>query len=145
MTPLDAVAGHCRVQPDFENIFFNGVPDESTRVAILRTGAADVAPVRFDSIPTVRDAGLTVVSAEATWSPVVRFGGLVQTSDNRYNGDNPWAKREVRQALNYAVDKQLIIDELFHGEATVASSDTPVPAWSGVEPYPYDPDKAREL
>jgi peptide/nickel transport system substrate-binding protein len=76
---------------------------------------------------------------------VVRFGGLVETSDNRYNPENPWAKREVRQALNYAVDKQLIIDELFHGEASIASSDTPVPAWSGVEPYPYDPDKAREL
>lgn len=145
MTLRDDAAGHWRVQPEFEKIVFKVVPEESTRVAMLRTGEADIAPIGFDSIPTVRDAGLKVISAAATWSPVVRFGGLVQTSDNRYSADNPWAKREVRQALNYAVDKQLIIDELFHGEATIASSDTPVPAWSGVEPYPYDPDKAREL
>ncbi len=141
----DDVENHWRVTPDFQNIVFKVVPEESTRVAMLRTGEADIAPIGFDSIPTVRDAGLSIVSAEATWSPVVRFGGLIETSDNRYNPDAPWAIREVRQALNYAVDKQTIIDELFQGEGTVASSDTPVPAWSTVEPYPYDPDRAREL
>ena len=141
----DDVENHWRVTPDFQNIVFKVVPEESTRVAMLRTGEADIAPIGFDSIPTVRDAGLSIVSAEATWSPVVRFGGLIETSDNRYNPDAPWAIREVRQALNYAVDKQTIIDELFQGEGTVASSDTPVPAWSSVEPYPYDPDRAREL
>ncbi len=141
----DDVENHWRVTPDFQNIVFKVVPEESTRVAMLRTGEADIAPIGFDSIPTVRDAGLSIVSAEATWSPVVRFGGLIETSDNRYNPDAPWAIREVRQALNYAGDKQTIIDELFQGEGTVASSDTPVPAWSTVEPYPYDPDRAREL
>ena len=145
MTLRDDVETHWRVAPEFENIVFKVVPEESTRVAMLRAGEADIAPIGFDSIPTVREAGLSVVSAEATWSPVVRFGGLIQTSDNRYNPDAPWAIKEVRQALNYAVDKQTIIDELFHGEGTVASSDTPVPAWSDVEPYPYDPERAREL
>jgi peptide/nickel transport system substrate-binding protein len=145
MTLRDDVADHWRVSPEFENIVFKVVPEESTRVAMLQTGEADIAPIGFDSIPTVRDAGLDIVSAEATWSPVVRFGGLIQTAENRYNPDNPWAVREVRQALNYAVDKQTIIDELFQGEGTVASGDTPVPAWSGVEPYPYDPERAREL
>jgi ABC-type dipeptide transport system, periplasmic component len=141
----DDVENHWRVAPEFETIVFKVVPEESTRVAMLRTGEADIAPIGFDSIPTVRDAGLSIVSAEATWSPVVRFGGLIETSDNRYNPDAPWAIKEVRQALNYAVDKQTIIDELFHGEGTVASSDTPVAAWSSVEPYPYDPERAREL
>ncbi|WP_196259666.1 ABC transporter substrate-binding protein [Pelagibacterium limicola] len=145
MTLRDDVADHWRVSPEFENIVFKVVPEESTRVAMLRTGEADIAPIGFDSIPTVRDAGLDIVSAQATWSPVVRFGGLIQTAENRYNPDNPWAIREVRQALNYAVDKQTIIDELFQGEGTVASADTPVPAWLDVEPYPYDPDRAREL
>ncbi|MEO3387078.1 ABC transporter substrate-binding protein [Mesorhizobium sp. CAU 1741] len=141
----DDVDGHWRAKPEFETVRFKVVPEESTRVAMLQTGEADIAPIGFDSIPAVREAGLDIVSAEATWSPVVRFGGLIQTAENRYNADNPWAKREVRQALNYAVDKQTIIDELFQGEATVASSDTPVSAWSGVEPYPYDPEKAKAL
>ena len=145
MTLRDDIAGHWRVQPEFETVAFRVVPEESTRVAMLQTGEADIAPISFDSIPTIEQAGLRIVSAEATWSPVVRFGGLVQTSEDRYNQEAPWAKREVRQALNYAVDKQTIIDELFQGEATVAASDTPVPAWSDVEPYPYDPDMARQL
>lgn len=145
MTLRDDADGHWRVSPEFENIVFKVVPEESTRVAMLQTGEADIAPIGFDSIPTVRGAGLEIVSAEATWSPVVRFGGLIQTAPDRYDESNPWAVREVRQALNYAVDKQTIIDELFHGEATVASGDTPVPAWKDVEPYPYDPERAREL
>ena len=145
MTLRDDIEQHWRVTPDFERVVFRVVPEESTRVAMLQAGEADIAPISFDSIPTVRDAGLDIVSAEATWSPVVRFGGLIQTSDDRYNADAPWAKKEVRQALNYAVDKQTIIDELFQGEATVASSDTPVPAWTSVQPYPYDPEMARQL
>jgi peptide/nickel transport system substrate-binding protein len=145
MTLRDDIEGHWRVQPEFQSVVFRVVPEESTRVAMLQTGEADIAPISFDSIPTIEGAGLRIVSAEATWSPVVRFGGLVQTSEDRNNPDAPWAKREVRQALNYAVDKQTIIDELFQGEATVAASDTPVPAWSGVEPYPYDPEMARKL
>ena len=144
-TLRDDIEGHWRIQPEFETIVFRVVPEESTRVAMLQTGEADIAPISFDSIPTVEGAGLRIVSAEATWSPVVRFGGLIQTAENRYNPDTPWANREVRQALNYAVDKQTIIDELFQGEATVAASDTPVPAWDGVEPYPYDPEMARQL
>ena len=145
MTLRDDVADHWRVKPEFESVVFRIVPEESTRVAMLQAGEADIAPVSFDSIPTIEQAGLRIVSAEATWSPVVRFGGLIQTSEDRYNANSPWAKREVRQALNYAVDKQTIIDELFQGEATIAASDTPVPAWSAVEPYPYDPEMARKL
>ncbi|MGY6703336.1 ABC transporter substrate-binding protein [Roseinatronobacter sp.] len=137
--------GHWRASPEFDRVIFRVVPEESTRVAMLRTGEADIAPIGFDSIPTLRDAGLSIVSAPATWSPVIRFGGLVQTSEDRYNPDAPWAAREVRQALNYAVDKQEIIDALFQGEATIAASDTPVPAWENVAPYPYDPERAREL
>ncbi|MFC7704402.1 ABC transporter substrate-binding protein [Plastorhodobacter daqingensis] len=145
MTLRDDVGDHWRARPEFSRVVFRVVPEESTRVAMLRTGEADIAPIGFDSIPTVRDAGLRIVSAPATWSPVVRFGGLVQTSQERYNPDAPWARREVRQALNYAVDKQEIIDALFQGEATIAASDTPVPAWESVEPYPYDPERARAL
>jgi peptide/nickel transport system substrate-binding protein len=145
MAQREDIKGHWRAKSDFNNVVFKVVPEESTRVAMLKTGEADIAPVSFESLPTLRDEGLKIVSAKATWSPVIRFGGLIQTSQKRYEPKNPWAKREVRQALNYAVDKQAIIKELFQGEATVAASDTPVPAWASVEPYPYDPEKAKEL
>ncbi len=139
------LANHWRVNPDFETVKFKAVPEESTRVAMLQTEEAGIAPISFDSIPSIREKGIGIVSAQKTWSPVVRLGGLVLNDENRSNPDAPWADVKVRQAMNYAVDKQTIIDELFQGEATVAASDTPVTAWDSVEPYPYDPEMARKL
>ncbi len=141
----DLEGGHWRASPEFATVTFQLVPEEAARVAMLRTGEADIAPVSFDSIPGLRDAGIDIVSAEQSWSPVIRLGGMVQTDPARYNADNPWSDVRVRQAMNYAVDKQTIIDELFAGEGTVANGDTPVREWASVEPYPYDPARAQEL
>lgn len=136
---------HWRATPQFEKIVFKAVPEEATRVAMLQAGEADIAPVSFDSIPGLKNADIRIVSAEKTWSPVIRLGGIVQTDPARFNPDLPWADKRVRQALNYAVDKQTIVDELFQGQGTVANADTPVEAWNSVPPYPYDPEKAKEL
>jgi len=136
---------HWRVDPQWERISFRAVPEEATRVAMLRAGEADIAPVNFDSIAGLEGAGIRIVSAEKTWSPVIRLGGVVQTDAERFNTELPWADRRVRQAMNYAIDKQAIIDELFAGQGTVANGDTPVAAWDSVPPYPYDPEKAKEL
>ena len=54
----------------------------------------------------------------------------------------------VRQALNYAVNKTAIIDVLFAGLTTPASQPAPRMAVGyndDIEPYPYDPDRARRL
>ncbi|MBF9042251.1 hypothetical protein HKCCE4037_02855 [Rhodobacterales bacterium HKCCE4037] len=136
---------HWRVSPEWPSISFRAVPEEATRVAMLLAGEADIAPVSFDSIPGLEEADISIVSAEQTWSPVIRLGGIVQTDPARHNPDLPWADVRVRQAMNYAIDKQTIIDELFAGQGTVANGDTPVQAWADVPPYPYDPDRAREL
>lgn len=137
--------GHWRASPEFERVVLKAVPEEATRVAMLQAGEADIAPVSFDSIPGLNKADIRIVSAIKTWSPVIRLGGTVQTDEARYNPDNPWADVRVRQAMNYAIDKQTIIDELFQGQGVIANGDTPVAAWDSVPPYPYDPDKARAL
>jgi peptide/nickel transport system substrate-binding protein len=55
----------------------------------------------------------------------------------------------VRQALNYAVDKNAIAKNLFGGFATVDNGQTLSPTWFGydpsLKPYPYDPAKAKQL
>jgi peptide/nickel transport system substrate-binding protein len=54
----------------------------------------------------------------------------------------------VRRALNYAVNKQVIIDVLFKGLTVIASQPAPRSALGynpDIEPYPYDPEKARRL
>lgn len=145
LTVIDDVENHWRVTPEFENVTFLLVPEEATRVAMLLAGEADLAPISYDSVPAIENAGLQVLSIPQSWVPLIWFGGIVETDPERYVEDQPWADVRVRQALNYAIDRQTIADTIFHGQATPAATSNPVPGWLEIEPYPYDPDMARQL
>lgn len=54
----------------------------------------------------------------------------------------------VRQALNYALDKDAVVDKLTYELGKRATTMYPQSSWaydSSVNPYPYDPEKARQL
>jgi peptide/nickel transport system substrate-binding protein len=63
--------------------------------------------------------------------------------------EGPFAEQAVRQAANYAINKESLVTDVLQGTAEVSAG--PVPpafAWAyneDVQPYPYDPDRAREL
>ncbi|MCQ8782880.1 ABC transporter substrate-binding protein [Mangrovibrevibacter kandeliae] len=59
----------------------------------------------------------------------------------------PFDQEKVRQALNYAVDKEGLIKGVLYGAGKVAATAMPVMAYAdpGLEPYPYDPAKAKAL
>ncbi len=69
----------------------------------------------------------------------------------RYFGMNtqrpPFDNKLVRQALNYAIDKEAIVENIFYGFTKPLTSPYGSGQWGHVDvgPYPYDPDKAREL
>jgi peptide/nickel transport system substrate-binding protein len=136
---------HWRIKPQFKNINFLIVPEESTRVAMLKTGEVDLAPISYDSIETIKAAGLNIISIPNNWAPAVKWGGLVMTDPKLYKPNNPWADRRVRQALNYAVDKEAIVKTIFHGQAKPAGATQILPEWIEIKPYPYDPAKAKQL
>ncbi|HKJ54031.1 MAG TPA: ABC transporter substrate-binding protein, partial [Gammaproteobacteria bacterium] len=63
--------------------------------------------------------------------------------------EGPMADKRVRQAVNYAIDKKSLVENVLQGTAQVADGPTP-PAFSwaynnDLSPYPYDPKKARQL
>jgi peptide/nickel transport system substrate-binding protein len=63
--------------------------------------------------------------------------------------EGPLADKKVRQAVNYAINKKALVENVLQGTAEVAAGPTP-PAFSwayndSLNPYPYDPDKARDL
>lgn len=135
-------SSHWRVKPAFTAIKFLAVPEEFTRAAMLKTGEADLAPINYDSIHAMERAGLRVMYVRHNWAPVIRFGGLTTRFSNP---DVPWAKKEVRQALNYALDKETIVRAIFHGQASIVGADFPAPEWEDIAPYEYDPAKAKAL
>jgi peptide/nickel transport system substrate-binding protein len=143
---LEAVENHWRVTPDFKYIKFVKSPDAATRVAMLKAGECDLAPISYDDITGVQAAGLKVLTVPNTWSPYMVFGGLVPARPARWNPDNPWADINVRKALNMAIDKQAIVDTLFHGAAVVSGAQSYSPAWMGIDPwFSYNPTEAKNL
>ncbi|MGQ9427380.1 ABC transporter substrate-binding protein [Gilvimarinus sp. F26214L] len=139
------VDNHWRSRPDFERVRFLAVPEESTRIAMLRAGEVDLAPVAFDSVAGLKRYGINIISISNSWSPIIRFGGLVETATEFYNPKVPWQSKKVRQAMNYAVDKETILEAIFHGEGRVAGTDFPAQVFFDIPPYPYDPERAKAL
>lgn len=126
--------------PQVDRVEFIGVPEVTTRVQALITGALDIA---FDIGP---DAGPLIEPAGARLH--FRPSGRVQLITFMSVGNSPVADLRVRQALNYAIDRQRIIDVLLGG-ASVPSGQAAVKGSFGYNPdiaaYPYDPVKAMAL
>jgi peptide/nickel transport system substrate-binding protein len=66
-----------------------------------------------------------------------------------FNEDNTlFRKNRVRQALNYAVDKERLVWKVLRGRGRVSSGPIYPQTWAyskAIEPYPYDPKKAAKL
>lgn len=60
----------------------------------------------------------------------------------------PFDKKEVRQALTMAIDQATIIKDVYGGAGQAAKNFIPPTIWSyndAIEPYKYDPAKAKEM
>lgn len=122
--------------PTITHVIFKVIPDVSTQISSLQAGEIDLlmrlGADQAGSVPQV----LTAAGLENNVVTLNSAAGL--TRDPR-----------VRQALNYAVDKDALADDLWSGYADVAKCQAIAPSAFGyapdLEPYPYDPDKAKEL
>ncbi|PWJ86564.1 peptide/nickel transport system substrate-binding protein [Pseudaminobacter salicylatoxidans] len=126
--------------PALEAIVFRPIADANTRVAEMMAGGIDVmVEVPPDNLATFRQDQNFAVAEQA--GPHVWFAIL-----NARTG--PFKDKKVRQAANYAVNKETLVNDILQGAATVAAGPVP-PAFNWVEetadPYPYDPDKAKSL
>jgi peptide/nickel transport system substrate-binding protein len=137
---LEAFEDHWRGAPAIKAAEFRPIPEASTRVAALRAGEIDLATlVPPSEIPVVDGEEGT----EIRTVPSVRtiFVGI-NTSQP------PLDDVRVRQAMNYAVDVEAIVQFILDGHGFPMAS-VSGPAEFGhnpeLEPYPYDPDRARAL
>jgi peptide/nickel transport system substrate-binding protein len=123
-----------------EAVVFRPITDANTRTAEMLAGGIDVmVEVPPVALSQFQGPGFTVTEQAG---PHVWF--LILNAK-----EGPFADVRVRQAANYAIDKEALVNEVLEGTATVASGPTPPAfAWAyneELEPYPYDPDRAREL
>ena len=129
----------------FEQVTLYLVPEESTRVSAIRAGEADIAPVSLGAASQLEAGGGRLVfgrEGSYVWLPLMGCWA---------DENLPCAKKDFRQALNYAIDKELIRDQLYGGPEVFQ-----VKGWGNVtpstigytpelNPFPFEPDKARQL
>ena len=127
-------------RPYLDRIIFFITAEASTRVTALESGEVEmITAIPPDRVADLRDAGFKIIMPEAM--NLVWFFSLNQDDENL-------SDVRVRQAINYAIDRERIAGELL--------SDTAAPVWKmvpgtsalfnpGEQAYPHDPDKARAL
>jgi peptide/nickel transport system substrate-binding protein len=124
-----------------DSVRFRVVPDAIVRALELRKGSADVemSSLSPDMVPVLAKRPELEVTEEAG----TNFAYL------GVNLEDPiLAKKEVRQALAYAIDRETLVKYLLHGQARLASGILPPNHWAyegDVKKYVYDPAEAERL
>jgi len=139
---MEAVENYWRKVPHVKRLVFKSVPENTTRLAMLKKGEVDVA---YDlDVPAAeevkRDPKLQLAFSGGIGSFYLDF--LEQ-----WDPKSPWHDTRVRLAANYALDREALSEAERLGASPPAGSIIPrtfefaLP----IEPYPYDPARAKRL
>ncbi len=127
--------------PSIRRLHFNVVPDDTTRALELQKGSADaeINALEPDTIEALRhNSSLRIESSPGT---IVNYINL--------NLRDPYLKDvRVRQAVAYAINRPLMLDSLWRGQARLADNLLPPGHWARTDEvahYPFDPAKANAL
>ena len=126
--------------PSLQAVIYRPITDANTRVAEMLAGGIDMmVEVPPTALGQFQGESFNVVEQAG---PHVWF--LILNAK-----EGPFADKAVRQAANYAINKEAIVNDVLEGTAEVAAGPTPPAfAWAyneALEPYPYDPEKAKAL
>ena len=124
-----------------KEIIIKFILEANSRMIMLETGEVDIAeallPLDFQKISREDDKFTTVE---------------MQSSSNMFIGfdlrDKHLSDKRVRQAIAYAINNQDIVDSIYNGSATVATSPIPKITTGHNEnsnPYEQNIEKAKEL
>jgi peptide/nickel transport system substrate-binding protein len=127
--------------PKIPKIVVRIIPDATTRVYELQRGTVNFAinSVPYDQVdPFKKNPDFKVVTSH---------GGAYQYIC--FNLKDPiLSKKEVREAIAYAVDRDRIVRDLLHGYGKVTETIFPEGHWARAEnlpQHPFDPNKAKQL
>ncbi|MBA3416608.1 MAG: ABC transporter substrate-binding protein [Chloroflexia bacterium] len=126
--------------PQLAQLVLKVVPENSTRLQQVESGELDIAwALSAEDIVIAQDnPDLLVVEDAGLNTNCVEFNVTKE----------PFTSKEVRQALNYAIDKQELSEGLYNGAMVTAGGVLPPVDWAynpDLESYPFDPARATEL
>ena len=131
-------------KPYLAEVIFRPIPESATRLAAIQTGEVHIINrLNADEASSLEGvAGVEQITYPADRVYYIAFNNLTT------GVGQPTEDVRVRQAMNYAVDRQAIVDGIFGGNARLSSGF--VTPWNlgfdeALAPYPYDPEKARAL
>lgn len=127
----------------YQTISFLGIPEETTRVAMLKSGEADIIDVSRERVDSLSEAGFNLFYKE-------RADLMGAYFFQQWEDESPFKDIKVREALNLAINREAILEHIFSGRGGYAFY--PMGSYaleSGLNPelvrYPYDPDRALVL
>ncbi len=138
---LERNANYWDGAPPLRGVVFRPITDANARVTEMLSGGIDLmVEVPPDNVALFNDDPQFVLHEQAgphLWFLILNLR------------EPPFDDVRMRQAVNYAIDKQSLVDNVLQGTATVATGPTPAAfSWAyneSLQPYPHDPDKARAL
>lgn len=137
---MDANCDYWQGEPTVSRIVWRFVSQPATALAALESGQIDMVPYVS---PDLVEALQSNADYEIATVPGVRS---LFAQMNSFEG--PTSDPKVRQALNYAIDKESIVNDLLKG-AGLPSGQLATEAVFGynsaVDAYPYDPEEAKRL
>jgi peptide/nickel transport system substrate-binding protein len=133
---------HWDGRPILDELFFRFVPDDASQIAALIAGDGDVGTFfAYSDLPQLESAGVKVINSFSGYNE----GWYINVHPEK---GNPALKdQRVRQALAYGFNRQKFIDDVLLGGTNVAATDWDNTPWidPSIQPYPYDPEKAKQL
>jgi peptide/nickel transport system substrate-binding protein len=139
---LEANTAYWRKTPHVKQLVMKSIPEATTRLAMLKKQEADVAYAIFGPLAeeVQRDPSLKL---EPVKLPGMQWISIVDQWDPK----SPWADKRVRLAANHAINWQAVNEAETLGHSTLTGSIIPrqFEYALSLEPYGYNPDKARQL
>ena len=136
---LEANEDYYRGAPEIKNLTFEVIPDAATKAIALQTGEVNFATIESSTIAQL-SANPNIQIAE------VANSGFTYVSMNTEK--EPFNDVKVRQAVNYAINRENLVQVCYDGEAEVNSNICSKDRFGYSDDqfqYTYDPEKAKEL
>jgi len=146
---FEAVPNHYRVVPEFQYLVMKLVPEETTRISMLKAGQIDATAISAVNKPELAAAGFKVESQGGGAHSFIVFGNVKLPEDPRFvqgkTNTDPWMDVRVRQAMNISIDRKAINDTFEAGTGILYYALAMLPGYQDVAPYEYNVAKAKQL